>query len=63
MEKQQMNELFRGYVKTRNKKCTQKFAKGEQLLTKEQADQLDEYAGILAKETVLIDIRKELRRL
>ena len=51
-----MNELFRGYVKTRNKKCTQKFAKGEQLLTKEQADQLDEYAGILAKETVLIDI-------
>ena len=48
--------LFRGYVATKNKKCLQKFANGEKLLTLEQAQQFDEYAGILNTETVLIDI-------
>lgn len=49
-------KLFKGYVKTRNKKCTQKFANGEKLLTLEEARTCDEYAGILAEETILIDI-------
>lgn len=49
-------ELFRGYVRTRNKKCTQKFAKGEKLLTLEEAQKFPEYAGILAEDTILIDI-------
>ncbi len=49
-------QLFRGYVKTKNKKCTQKFANGEKLLTLEQAQQLDEYAGILGDHTILIDV-------
>lgn len=48
--------LFRGYVATKNKKCLQKFANGEKLLTLEQAQQFDEYAGILNTETILIDI-------
>lgn len=48
--------LFRGYVATKNKKCLQKFANGEKLLTLEQAQQFDEYAGILNTETVLIDV-------
>lgn len=48
--------LFRGYVATKNKKCLQKFANGEKLLTLEQAQQFDEYAGILNIETVLIDV-------
>lgn len=51
-----MTELFKGFVKTRNKKCTQKFANGEKLLTFEEAQKLDEYAGILAEDTILIDI-------
>ena len=51
-----MTELFRGFVKTRNKKCTQKFANGEPLLTLEQVQKYDEYAGILAENTILIDI-------
>lgn len=49
-------ELFRGYVRTKNKKCTQKFANGEKLLTLEQAKKLDEYAGIINDGIILIDI-------
>lgn len=52
-------ELFRGYVKTRNKKCTQKFANGEKLLSLEQAKKLDEYAGIIADGFILVDIDDE----
>lgn len=48
--------LFRGFVATKNKKCLQKFANGEKLLTLEQAQQFEEYAGILNTETILIDI-------
>lgn len=48
--------LFKGYVQTKNKKCMQKFANGEKLLTLEQAQKCEEYAGILAEETILIDI-------
>lgn len=51
-----MSDLFKGYVRTKNKKCTQKFAGGEKLLTLEQARKFDEYAGILAEGTILIDI-------
>lgn len=55
-----MNDiLFRGYVKTNNKKCTQKFANGETLLTLDEASNLDEYAGILAEDIILIDIDDE----
>lgn len=49
-------DLFRGYVATKNKKCLQKFANGEKLLTLEQAQKLDEYAGIINDGIVLIDI-------
>lgn len=49
-------ELFRGYVRTKNKKCTQKFANGEELLSLEEAKKYDEYAGILAPDTILIDV-------
>lgn len=49
-------ELFRGYVKTKGKKCTQKFANGEKLLTLDQAEKLDEYAGVIADGVILIDI-------
>lgn len=52
-------ELFRGFVKTKNKKCTQKFANGEKLLTLEQTQQLDEYAGIINNGIILIDVDDE----
>lgn len=53
-----MYQLFKGYVTTKNKKCTMPF-KGktsEELLNLREASQHDEYAGILNDNTVLIDV-------
>lgn len=53
-----MYQLFKGYVPTKNKKCQMAF-KGKsssELLTQRDADQYDEYAGILNDNTILIDI-------
>jgi len=49
-------ELFRGYVQTRNKECIEKFKGVKKLKTLEQVQDLDEYAGILGEETILIDV-------
>ena len=54
-----MTELYRGFVKTRNKKCVEKFKDRTDLMTLEQAQQLDEYAGILAENIVLVDFDDE----
>ena len=51
-------ELFRAYVPTNKKKCTMQF-KGipsSQLKTYDEVKDLDEYAGILADDVILIDI-------
>lgn len=56
-----MYNLFRGYVPTKNKKCITEF-KGKtdkELLNAAEAEKLDEYAGILNDDTVLIDIDDE----
>lgn len=50
-----MTELFKGYVPTRNKKCLRKF-KDAPLMALEEVRDLPEYAGILADDTILIDI-------
>ena len=51
-------ELFRGYVPTKNKKCTMPFkgVPSSQLMTYDDVKDLDEYAGILADDVILIDI-------
>lgn len=49
-------EFFRGYVRTKNKKCLDKFKDRDDLLELEDVQDLDEYAGILSENTVLIDI-------
>lgn len=51
-----MSELYRGYVKTKNKACLQKFGHGEKLLTFAEAQKLDEFGGVLADDIILIDI-------
>lgn len=53
-----MNDLFRGFVPTKNKKCLMKFknVSADELQTYDQVKNLPEYAGILAEETILIDI-------
>lgn len=51
-------EFFRGYVPTKDKKCLLKFKgkSADELQTYEQVKNLPEFAGILAENTVLIDI-------
>ena len=54
-----MENLFRGFIKTKNKKCMQKFKDRTDLLSLDQARQLDEFAGILAEDIVLVDFDDE----
>jgi putative DNA primase/helicase len=56
-----MSNLYKGFVQTNGKKSIMPF-KGKsshELLTLEQAQRLSEYAGILADDTVLVDIDDE----
>lgn len=50
--------LFRAYVPTKNKKCTMPFkgVPSSQLMSYDDVKDLDEYAGILADDVILIDI-------
>jgi putative DNA primase/helicase len=48
--------FFKGFVKTRDKRCIEKFKNRTDFKTLEQVQSLDEYAGILADDAVLIDI-------
>ena len=49
-------QVFRGYVPTKDKQCLEKFKGRKRLNTLEDAVDLDEYAGILGPETILIDV-------
>ncbi|MDD3052214.1 MAG: DNA primase, partial [Candidatus Cloacimonetes bacterium] len=51
-------ELFKGYVKTKNKECIEKFkdVPSSGLHTIDEVKDLPEYAGVLADEVILIDI-------
>lgn len=51
-----MENLFRGYIKTDNKVPLQKFKNTDKLLSLEEAQELTEYAGVLADDVILIDI-------
>lgn len=52
-------ELFRGYVPTKNKQCLEKFKGVKKLKSLEDVTDLDEYAGILGYDTILIDVDDE----
>ena len=50
--------LYKGYVETKNKKCLEKF-KGkttDELKTYDEVKNLPEFAGILADDTILVDV-------
>ena len=53
-----MTDLFKGYVPTKNKKCTMSFKNktSKDLLTYDQVENMSEYAGILDDEVILIDV-------
>jgi len=49
-------ELFKGYIRTKNKKSIEKFKDRTDFSTYEEIKENDEFAGILGDETILIDI-------
>lgn len=49
-------QLFRGYVPTKDKQCLEKFKGRKRLNRLEEVQDLEEYAGILGEETILIDV-------
>lgn len=48
--------FFKGYVETKEKKCIEKFKNRTDFKTFEQVQSLPEFAGILATDTILVDI-------
>lgn len=48
--------FYRGYVLTKDKKCIEKFGKNAKLHTYEEVADLPEYAGIIAADSILIDV-------
>lgn len=48
--------FFKGYVETKNKKCLEPFKNKRKFKSYEEVENLPEFAGILAKDTVLIDV-------
>lgn len=48
--------FFKGYVETKDKKCIEKFKNRTDFKTFEQVQPLPEFAGILAADTILVDI-------
>jgi putative DNA primase/helicase len=51
-----MNLLYKGYVETKNKQCIEKFKGRTDLKTYQQVQNLPEFAGILADDTILVDV-------
>lgn len=48
--------FFRGYIETKDKQAVEKFKNRTDFKTYEQVERLPEFAGILAEDTILIDI-------
>lgn len=48
--------LFRGYVPTKDKQCLEKFKGVKRLKNFDDVRDLDEFAGILGEDTILIDV-------
>lgn len=51
-----MAGLYKGYVETKNKQCIEKFKGRTDFKTYEQVKNLPEFAGVLATDTMFIDI-------
>lgn len=48
--------FFKGYIKTNNKQAAEKFKGRTEFKSLEEVQSLSEYAGILAQDTILIDV-------
>ena len=49
-------DFFKGYVETNNKRCVEKFKNRTDFKTYDQIKNLPEFAGILANDTILVDV-------
>ena len=49
-------DFFKGYVETKDKKCIEKIRGRDNFKTYDQVKLLPEFAGILAEETILVDV-------
>lgn len=48
--------FYRGYVRTKDKKCIERFGRNAKLHSLEDVAGLEEYAGIIAPDSILIDV-------
>lgn len=51
-----LERLYKGFVRTKDKNCIDKFKNGAKLRTFDEVKNLDEYAGILADDVIFVDI-------
>lgn len=51
-----MNELFKGYIETKDKKPSKSHKDSNNYISLEEAKELDEYAGVLNDDSILIDV-------
>lgn len=51
-----MNDLYKGYIKTKNKQAAERFKDRTDFKTLDEVQSFPEYAGILEKNTMFIDI-------
>lgn len=49
-------ELYKGYIKTRNKRAAERFKNVDTFKSYDEVKDLDEFAGVLADDVILIDI-------
>ena len=48
--------LYKGYIEIKNKKALEKYKNRKDLRTLKEVQSLNGYAGVLADETIMIDI-------
>ena len=51
-----MDNLFKGYIQTKNKKSLEKYKNRSTFKSFEEVEHLDEFAGVLADDVILVDI-------
>ena len=49
-------DIYKGYIATKDKAPLKKYKGGKNLLTLDQAQELPEYAGVLANDVILLDV-------
>lgn len=54
-------ELYKGFIKTKDKKAAERFKNRTNYKTYEEVESLDEFAGVLAQDVILIDIDDEVQ--